>query len=62
MLYYLVEAIVIIVSVPGILAAFLLSLVKQIGDGRSNESGMAEGFMWILIFNVIFYGGLISYL
>jgi len=46
---------------PGIIATLLLGLVKEMGDGRGNESGMAEGFMWVIIFNIVFYGCLLFF-
>ena len=53
--------IIIIVAIPGIIATLLLGMVKQIGDGSGNESGMAEGFMWVGVFNIAFYGWLLWY-
>jgi hypothetical protein len=47
--------IVIILAFPGIFATLLLGLIKQIGDGSGNESGIAEGFMWVIGFNLVFY-------
>jgi hypothetical protein len=54
--------IVVIIALPGIIATLLLSMVKQIGDGNGNESGMAEGFMWVSVFSIAFYIWLIWYL
>lgn len=49
----------VIVALPGIIATLLLSLVKQIGDGRGNESSMSKGFMWVGVFNLAFYAWLL---
>lgn len=42
--------IIFVLLMPGIIATLLLGLVKEMGDGRGNESGMAELFFTIHYF------------